>query len=204
MLYIKSTSQTQADIDMQNQAVSDKNIAIILLAAGQSSRFGSNKLLHIMDDGRPMISSILDAVRAQKRCRHILVTQYAEVSALAPDFEVVVNTHPELGISHSMQLGLEAAGEADACMFCVCDQPGVSASTVRRLIDAYLAASAGIVSLSWENRMYNPKVFSSRYRDELMSVSGDTGGRQIISDHRDDLLLVEAESEDEVRDIDYR
>ena len=52
--------------------------------------------------------------------------------------------------------------------------------------------------------MYNPKVFSSRYRDELMSVSGDTGGRQIISDHRDDLLLVEAESEDEVRDIDYR
>ena len=189
---------------MKHHAASKKTIAIILLAAGQSSRFGSNKLLHVMDDGRPMISSILDAVRAQKNCHRILVTQYDAISALAPDFETVFNNDPELGISHSMQLGIAAAGDADAYMFCVCDQPGIRAETVSRLISAWLESDAGIVSLSWENRMYNPKVFSSRYRDELMSVSGDTGGRQIISDHRDDLLLVEAESEDEVRDIDYR
>ena len=35
-----------------------------------------------------------------------------------------------------------------------------------------------------------------------MSLSGDVGGRQIISAHKDELVLVEAESEDEVRDID--
>ena len=37
------------------------NIAIILEAAGNSTRYGSNKLLHIMEDGKPMICRILNA-----------------------------------------------------------------------------------------------------------------------------------------------
>ena len=113
-----------------------------------------------------------------------------------------MNGRPDLGISHSMQLGIEAAGDADAYMFCVCDQPGIKALTLQRLIDVYKKGSAGIVSLAWQGKMCNPKIFSSRYRSALMDLSGDTGGRQIISAHSSDLIYVEAESEDEVKDID--
>lgn len=180
----------------------DAKIAVILEAAGNSTRFGSNKLMHIMDDGRPMIASVLDAVRPFDVYRKILVTQYGEIASLASDFDVVMNDGPELGISRSMQLGIEAAGDADAYMFCVCDQPHLKASTLERLIEAYKKGTAGIVSLAWEGRMCNPKIFSSLFRDELMALSGDTGGRQIIASHAADLQLVEAESEDEVRDID--
>ena len=180
----------------------DRKIAVILEAAGDSKRFGSNKLLHIMDDGRPMISSILDAVRPLEAYKKIVVTQYDEVAGLAPDFEVVRNDRPDLGISHSMQLGLQAAGDADAYMFCVCDQPGLTTATLERLIEEYKKGTAGIVSLAWQGKMRNPKIFSSLYREELMKLAGDTGGRQIIDAHKKDLLLVEAESEDEVKDID--
>ena len=177
-------------------------IAVILEAAGNSSRFGSNKLLHIMEDGRPMSASILEAARSVDAYRKILVTQYDEVAAMAPDFKVVMNDRPDLGISRSMQLGLKAAGDADAYMFCVCDQPGITKATLERLIEAYKKGTAGIVSLAWQGRMCNPKIFSSRYREELMALSGDTGGRQIIASHADDILLVEAACEEEVRDID--
>ncbi len=184
----------------------EPKIAVILEAAGNSSRFGSNKLLHIMDDGRPMIASILDAVRPLDVYKKVLVTQYEEVAALAPDLETVMNDRPDLGISRSMQLGLEAAGDADAYMFCVCDQPGIKTATLEKLIETYKEAykkgTAGIVSLAWKGKMCNPKIFSSRYKEELMRLSGDTGGRQIISAHEDDLLLAEADSEDEVKDID--
>jgi CTP:molybdopterin cytidylyltransferase MocA len=149
-----------------------------------------------------MIASILDAVRPLEAYKKILVTQYDEVAAMAPDLNVVMNDRPDLGISRSMQLGLEAGGDADAFMFCVCDQPGLTASTIGRLIEAYKKGTAGIVSLAWQGKMCNPKIFSSRYREELMRLSGDTGGRQIIAAHKDDLLLIEAESEDEVKDID--
>ncbi len=180
----------------------EPGIAVILEAAGNSSRFGSNKLLHIMDDGRPMAASILEAARSVNAYKKILVTQYDEVAAMAPDFDVVINDRPDLGISRSMQLGLMAAGDADAYMFCVCDQPGLTKATLERLIKAYKKGTAGIVSLAWQGKMCNPKIFSSRYREELMALSGDTGGRQIIASHADDIFLVEALSEDEVRDID--
>ena len=180
----------------------EPKIAVILEAAGDSKRFGSNKLLHIMDDGRPMITSILDAVRPLEAYEKILVTQYDEVASLASDLRIVMNDRPDLGISRSMQLGLTAAGDADAYMFCVCDQPGISTSTLEKLIEAYKKGTAGIVSLAWQGKMCNPKIFSSRFKEELMSLSGDTGGRQIIAAHTDDLLLVEAESEEEVKDID--
>ena len=155
-----------------------------------------------MDDGRPMIASVLDAVRGIEAYKKILVTQYDEVASLAADMEIVMNDRPDLGISRSMQLGLEAGGDADAFMFCVCDQPGLSSDTLQKLIEAYKKGTAGIVSLAWQGKMCNPKIFSSRYKEELMRLSGDTGGRQIIAAHPDDILLVEAESEDEVTDID--
>jgi CTP:molybdopterin cytidylyltransferase MocA len=180
----------------------EPKIAVILEAAGNSSRFGSNKLLHIMDDGRPMIASILDAVRPLNVYKKVLVTQYDEVASMAPEFDVVMNDRPDLGISRSMQLGLAAAGDADAYMFCVCDQPGLTAATLERLIEAYKKGTAGIVSLAWQGKMCNPKIFSSRYKEELMRLSGDTGGRQILATHKDDILLVEADREAEVKDID--
>ncbi len=178
------------------------NIAIILEAAGNSTRYGSNKLLHIMEDGRPMICRILKAAGSQTVFRKILVTQYDEAARLAVGFDVVMNNEPELGISHSMQLGIEAAGNADAYMFCVCDQPWLTSATIKKLLDTFETCGRGIVSLSWNGRMSNPKIFSSRYRDELMNLSGDTGGRQIIASHSDDLLLVEAADEIETIDID--
>lgn len=177
-------------------------IAVILEAAGNSTRFGSNKLVHIMDDGRPMVVPVLDAVRRIGAYKKILVTQYDEVAAMAPDFNIVMNSKPELGISHSMQLGIEAADDADAYMFCVCDQPGLTESFLIRLTDAYASGTAGIVSASWQGQMRNPKIFSSRFREELMDLKGDTGGRQILSSHPDEILLVEAENEREVKDID--
>ena len=180
----------------------EPRIAVILEAAGNSRRFGSNKLLHAMEDGRPMISSILDAVRPLDVYKKIIVTQYDEVADLASGFEAVMNDSPDMGISHSMQLGIEAAGDADAYMFCVCDQPGLKASTIERLIEVYKKGTAGIVSLSWQGKMCNPKIFSSRFRNQLMSLSGDTGGRQILAANSADLLLVEADSEDEIIDID--
>ena len=97
---------------------------------------------------------------------------------------------------------IEAAGNADAYMFCVCDQPWLTAGSLERLIKAFESGGYGIVSLSWKGRMSNPKIFSARYRDELMRLTGDTGGRQIIAAHSDDLLLVEAGSERETTDID--
>ena len=83
------------------------NIALIMLAAGNSRRFGSNKLLFPVD-GRPMYQITLDRLKQIKadlsqefECKVIVVTQYEEIRKYASEEEiqVLINPHPEEGIS---------------------------------------------------------------------------------------------------------
>lgn len=84
-------------------------INAVLLAAGSSSRFGSNKLMHPVK-GKPMIRHMVDGVLSIKESFHrvILVTQYDEVvgEVAGLPLQIVRNHHPELGLSHSIQLGM--------------------------------------------------------------------------------------------------
>ena len=140
------------------------------------------------------------AVASLRECAMLLSMDPSEAAAKAAAGEIVSKV--SAGDVTILTGSHGASGDADAYMFCVCDQPGIKVSTIEKLVRAYEESDAGIVSLSWNEKMCNPKIFSSKYRDELMTLSGDVGGRQIIKDHEDDLLLVEADSESEVRDID--
>lgn len=86
----------------------------ILLAAGNSTRFGKNKLLYQLD-GKPMYRSILELLYKQKQDRvleHVIVVSqydeiFADIRANFPGVECVKNPAPELGISGSIRLGIE-------------------------------------------------------------------------------------------------
>lgn len=101
----------------------------IMLAAGNSRRFGSNKLLYEIG-GVPMylrtLHKLQKAASELGNCEIIVVTQYEEIASKAQEsgVRVLINSHPERGISSSMQIGLAAAKESAACLFIVSDQPG--------------------------------------------------------------------------------
>ena len=98
---------------------------MIYLAAGLSSRYGSNKLLEMVD-GKPMFRHLLDILTVMKeeephRYELVVVTAYDEIeeSVKGLPVKVVRNNNQELGASHSIKLGLEACGEIgqhDRCL----------------------------------------------------------------------------------------
>jgi molybdenum cofactor cytidylyltransferase len=45
-------------------------------------------------------------------------------------------------------------------------------------------------------------LFSSQYRQEVLKLKGDVGGRQILADHPEDILGVEMDTDDVLQDID--
>ena len=120
--------------------LADKDYAMILLAAGKSSRYGSNKLLEELDGGR-MFEHTLRKMRAFPLCTQVAVTRFEEIerAAEAQGMLVVENWEPDLGISHSLRLGLQKALEENpelkGAMFIVCDQPGLTAATFARMLD---------------------------------------------------------------------
>jgi len=165
-------------------------LVCILMAAGSASRFGANKLLQDFG-GKPLCQWAMEAALSADFHKRILVTGYEAVKELAAGFEIVENNRPELGISRTIRLGLEAAGDCDGVLFLTCDQPYLSANTIQTMTAAFRADPTYIYAASHKGRRGNPVVFPAKFIPELCKLTGDTGGSQILKAHPDQLKLIE-------------
>ena len=119
----------------------------VVLAAGSGSRFGGHKLAAPLD-GKPVLRHVLDAGFAA--CLDPLVVVVPPDDRLAgvplEPAGVVVNPHPDEGLSSSVRLGLRALDAAsdrpslDAAVILPGDQPRVRPEVIRALVDAAAAA----------------------------------------------------------------
>ena len=186
-----------------------EKIALIMLAAGNSRRFGSNKLMYEVD-GVPMylrtLRQLQKATEKIPDSRIMLVTQpqYQEIIDAAKEIgaEVLINPQPERGISSSMQIGLESAKDADACLFTVADQPWLTAETIIALYDAFQSENKGMACTRRGEKTGNPCIFSKKYYNELMEIIGDKGGKQVIKRHPEDVAYIKISDERELVDVD--
>ena len=184
---------------------------MIYLAAGLSSRYGSNKLLETIE-GKPMYRHLLDILTIMKeeepqRYEVVVVTAYDEIGEASKTLpvKVVRNEHQDLGISHSIQLGIKACGEIgkhDHIMFCVADQPYVQEDELFGFIHMYLRSHKGIGCLSYNGVLGNPVIFQEKFVPELLALIGDTGGKAVVKAHPQELFLYEADSEKSLQDLD--
>ena len=191
---------------------SDKEVqtvktGLIMLAAGNSRRFGSNKLLHEIE-GKPMYLHVLEQLlKVQKQtenCKLSVVTQYMEVKETAEKSgaEVYLNPDPERGIASSLVIGLEASRETDCCLFAVADQPWLTAETILKLLEVYRGSGKGMAAVKRKEMIGNPCVFSRKYYPELLHLTGDKGGKKILKKHLEDVTFLEITEERELLDVD--
>lgn len=197
-------------------------IHIIYMAAGNSRRFGSNKLFYELD-GKPMYRHLLDhLVEIKDRYNKLksdspviditVVTRYREVldyCACIPDCHAVLSPDSEKGISYTIKAGIMAVqeqkktGMQDYYMFAVADQPYLKSQSVIKLIDKVLENKGNIrltFSLRCGDAVGNPCVFHSSLISQLLSLEGDKGGRSVAKKY--DCVYVDIADELELMDID--
>lgn len=177
-------------------------IGCVVMAAGNASRFGDNKLAALVG-GKPLIEHALCAVPREAFARVVVVTQYEPVAALAEDFgfTVVRNAHPAWGASHTVALGTRALADCGAILYQVADQPLLRQESVRAELELYRRNPERIVALSHGGVRGNPCIFPARFFPELLSLEGDCGGSAVIRRHSEELLLYEVD-ERELFDVD--
>lgn len=180
-------------------------INLILLAAGNSTRFKGNKLIEVVNE-KPMYMNVIEKVLKLKFNKIILVTQYKEIKDALIDYpvQIVMNNNSELGISHSIKLGINTDLEADAYMFMVCDQPFISLESIKALIDSFTKSNRGMACVEYDGKLGNPTIFSAKYKEELLNLKGDVGGKTVMKKHLQDLEKVKINNETELMDIDTR
>lgn len=170
------------------------------MASGLSKRFGENKLIKNLG-GKPMIKWILDSTEGLFEYR-IVVTRSKDVVNLCEDMQVPVLYHEYPGRNDTVRIGLGAMPEGVAgCMFCMADQPLLSSRTIKTMLTVF-NNEHGIVRTAYGDVPGAPILFSEEYFPELMNLPQGKGGNVVVKAHLDVLHMVQAESSDELFDVD--
>lgn len=178
-------------------------IGCVLLCSGYGRRFGSNKLLALLD-GVPLYRRAFAALPPTLFTKAVVTSQYGEILAQAGKlgYLPLLNCHPWEGVAAGIRLGLTPLREMDGVLFSVCDQPNLTTNSIKSLINSFLELPEFIHALSWQGRRGNPVLFPRSLFPELMALSGDTGGSAVIKRHPERLRLVEVASPAELSDVD--
>lgn len=180
---------------------------IIYLAAGNSLRFGSNKLLYKIR-GKELyrygLDNLIKLTSIRNDCKLIVVTQYLEIITSYPKLNYIYSAKCQEGLSYSIKAGIEMIDKQNnfQVMFVVADQINLNYQTLNKMLDAYNNSNYSLASMVYQDRAGNPTIFDAIYIDELMKLESDQGGRKIINQHQDRCLFYQIENEFELFDID--
>ena len=177
----------------------EKPTAGVILAAGQSTRFGKPKQLLKLND-KYLLEWVLDAALGSRLVKVLLVLGYqhqAILSALGektrhPDLQIVNNPDYQDGQSTSLQAGLDRVRDKfPAIMFLLGDQPMLDSQTIDVLLEQFWISGRDIGVPVFEGKRGNPVIFSQKFYGHLPKITGDIGARNIIRDHSKNVKEIE-------------
>ena len=159
-----------------------KDVAIVLLAAGNARRFGADKLMADFE-GAPMGARVAPELVSVAAAAHFAVCQPdALISAHYKrlGFDIVDNPNPGIGLSGSLHLAVEGAlrTDAQALLIALADMPFVHAAHVEALI---AACTHDVVASFDGNQPMPPAIFPRSHWPELLATVGDAGARHILA-----------------------
>src|SRR6185437_4875740 len=186
----------------------NRNVAAVILAAGRSTRMGGpNKMLAELG-GKPMVRIVTEQVLASKASSVTVVTghQAAEVEKALAGLKVKFVRNPDFaaGLAGSVRTGIAAVPDnADGAVVCLGDMPLIDAKLIDRLIEALAPDRGHLIAVPVsDNQRGNPVLWSRRFFNELMTLDGDVGARNLIVKHAEAVVEVTVEGHGAFLDID--
>ena len=193
-----------------------ERVAAIVLAAGEATRYGSQKLLTPLR-GRPLLQHAIDAANASSLSPVVIVLG-ADADAIAARIEpgrarIVRNPEYASGQASSLRAGVRAlpseassdggaatgagsgdvtvsAGSADAAVVLLGDQPLVTAALLAAIVARQRETASAAVMCVQDGRRSPPTLLHRDLFAEIEALRGDTGAREILARRGDVATLV--------------
>ena len=161
--------------------------AVIVLAAGASTRMGSPKQL-LPYKGKTLLQHVVDTAKAAEAELVVTVLGANEevmLENLSSEIEpFVVNSNWREGMASSIQTGLKKVLELlpglEAVAFLVGDQPFLSSTVINELFALMENTGSPIVACNYEGAVGVPAVFSKTVFPALMELKGEEGAKKLI------------------------
>jgi molybdenum cofactor cytidylyltransferase len=157
----------------------------IVLAGGGSSRFGQPKQL-LPWEGEAFARRVARTALEAGLSPVIVVTgaYAAEVSQAVKglDIRIANNSDWQAGQSGSVRTGVQALPpESGSAVFLLADQPRIPSTLIAALAAEHARTLAPIVAPLVDGRRGNPVLFDRTTFPDLLTLTGDTGGRVLFS-----------------------
>jgi molybdenum cofactor cytidylyltransferase len=95
------------------------------------------------------------------------------------------------GMSSSVRAGVAwVPANVHAAIIMLCDQPLVSSALLNSMIDAYVSSGKRIVACEYTGTLGVPVLFDRSLFPELSNLTGDSGAKQIITWHPEDVYQI--------------
>ncbi len=178
------------------------NIIGLLLAAGSASRFGSDKLRHVLPHGVPIAVQSARHLRGEVS-RVVAVVRSPDLKAVleSEGCEAVLFENAAEGMGASLACAARTAGRADGYLVALADMPFVRRTTIAAVRIA-LEKGALLAAPYFRARRGHPVGLAGSFFDALVSLKGDEGARQLIARNEKQLVKIPVGDPGVVRDID--
>ncbi|MEJ2647168.1 MAG: nucleotidyltransferase family protein [Sedimentisphaerales bacterium] len=182
-------------------------ICAIVLAAGCSSRMGTQKLLLPFGSGT-VISHIVDQVLASKIKKVYVIVghqpEMIEKELSGRPVEIIGNPKYKSGMLSSVRAGLRDIPEnCDALLVVLGDQPSITSELIGSMIQTFYSSEKKIIVPLHNDKRGHPLLLSKIYRDEILTKYDEVGLRGILVDHDDDVFELSVSSPSVLLDMDY-
>lgn len=180
------------------------NIQAILLAAGRSRRFGSDKLIAELDGEALAVRSARNLLAAGLPVLAVVREPDGAVAARLAGLDgvtVAVCADAGQGMGRSLAYGVACSAQADAWLVALADMPRILPATIAAVADA-LRDGAALAAPVCAGRRGHPVGFAARWRAPLLALDGDRGARPLIEAHAGMLRPIRTDDPGVLLDLD--
>jgi molybdenum cofactor cytidylyltransferase len=175
---------------------SSRESAILILAAGSSSRLGQSKQL-LQYQGQSLLqrtSSLACAI-----CRQVVVVLGSNFDNHAKEIAnlsayVVNNQDWQKGMGHSLKVGVKEIlsrwPTAKAILVLVCDQPRLTQQHLELLIEWAANVPQSIVCSSYGTTLGVPALFKKEMFPKLLEIADNEGAKKLIQQHAEQVVSI--------------
>ncbi|MEH1946949.1 MAG: nucleotidyltransferase family protein [Nostoc sp.] len=172
-------------------------IAIMILAAGASTRMGTPKQL-LLYQGRSLLQYTTEIAIASV-CQPVVVVLGANAEQIHPQIKqlpvrVVKNSDWACGMSSSIKSGIELLNnlpqKIEAVVITLCDQPFVSPQIINQLVDTYYSTKKTIIACEYGDTLGVPALFSQTFFSELAALKETSGAKKVINNNLNEVFSI--------------
>ena len=175
----------------------------LVMAAGFSRRFGSDKRLALLKSGQRIISETVNNIASAKLDYRIVIkpSDVDVFSTLFPAEQLIIVNNSEQGMGHSIAEGLSAIkNDCSSCLICLADMPFILPATYQKIAASMSAYDA--VLPFYQGVKGNPVAINQSLYPQFLQLDGDVGGQYILRSDSINLLKLEMDDPGVLQDID--